>query len=91
MSVIVFSPSSFPNQDRTDQLRLLFESIFTLILLNNGRSHQPAIIGHFFHFKDVNCCGALLKDVFTHIDDFSCQIGVLIFIILKREVEWKIE
>ena len=49
------------------------------------------IVG-FHNSKNLNCIGALsFRDLFTHFHDFCSQIGVVILVTPKQEVERKSE
>ena len=69
----------------------------TFVCFVNSR-HQP-LDGYylgappFYKSKNLNCIGALsfFKDLFTHFHDFWSQIGVVILVTPKQEVERKSE
>ena len=63
----------------------------------NSREAIAAIIGDivdFYNSKNLNCIGArclCFKDVFSHFHDFWSQIGIVILLTPKQEVERKSE
>ena len=69
-------------------------SCFSFFVVNRRVSFSAGYYSasnFFYNSKNLNCIGVLSYDLFTNFHDFWSQIGVVILVTPKQEVERKSE